>query len=233
MFTTTRWSLVSALDRRSESTAQVSLTELCLRYWYPVYAHARRRGHAENEARDLTRAFFGQLTAAGVNAGALPPQGNFRSWLLDRLNAFLAVDDGRSMGESTALEFPDAGAEFEARLQTEAGVSGAPDVAFQRSFALEVLALGSKRLRKEATDARRIDMYAALEPYLGVDPPPGRYEELARTLGMPPLAVAIALKRLRGRFRELVDAELADTVTSSDDFRAERDALQAALAGTG
>lgn len=42
----------------------------------------------------------------------------------------------------------------------------------------------------------------------------------------------MAIKRLRQRFRELVEAELAETVTSPAELEAERAALLRALAGT-
>jgi RNA polymerase sigma-70 factor (ECF subfamily) len=72
-------------------------------------------------------------------------------------------------------------------------------------------------------------MYEALEPFLGNEPQAGVYEALARQLQSRPLALVVALKRLRQRFRELVGEELADTVTSSDDLAAEQQALHAVL----
>ena len=38
-----------------------ALAELCDRYWYPLYAYVRRRGHEVEDARDLTQAFFAKL----------------------------------------------------------------------------------------------------------------------------------------------------------------------------
>ena len=40
---------------------------------------------------------------------------------------------------------------------------------------------------------------------------------------------AVALRRLRQRFRELIDTELADTVASADELLAEQHALFAVL----
>jgi RNA polymerase sigma-70 factor (ECF subfamily) len=228
-FATTRWSLVAALARRGDSAA-VSLTELCVRYWYPVYAYVRRCGHAPAEAQERTGSFFAHLIASGAHADAVPRKGRFRIWLLDRLSTFLATDAHRSSGSgAAALDAAESEAEFEERLQADASIANVPDLAFQRSFALEVLTLAFNRLRREAQSARRAEMFAALEPFLYVDPSPGRYEEIAVSLGMQPLAVVMAVKRLRDRYRELVDAELADTVSTRDDLRAEREVLRTAL----
>ena len=75
-------------------------------------------------------------------------------------------------------------------------------------------------------------MFEALEPFLGNDPQAGVYEAIARQLTIRPLALVVALKRLRQRFRELVGEELADTVTSPDDLAAEQQALHAILRHT-
>jgi RNA polymerase sigma-70 factor (ECF subfamily) len=72
-------------------------------------------------------------------------------------------------------------------------------------------------------------MCEALEPFLARDPLPGQYDELGRKLGVRPLALVLALKRLRQRFRELVREELADTVASAEELAAEQEALLAVL----
>jgi hypothetical protein len=72
-------------------------------------------------------------------------------------------------------------------------------------------------------------MLMVLEPYLTREPGPGQYQELARQLEMQVLSVTIAVKRLRQRYRELADAELAETVASNQDLEVERTALHAAL----
>jgi hypothetical protein len=68
-------------------------------------------------------------------------------------------------------------------------------------------------------------MYEALECYIAEEPPAGQYEELAQHLRARPLALVVALKRLRQRFRELIDLELADTVSSAEEMLAEQEAL--------
>ena len=226
-FATTHWSLVAALGDPAASRA--SLGELCLRYWYPVYAHVRRIGRDAAASGEITSAFFSGVVGE-ARPGVREVEGGFRGWLFARLNAFLGRPPEDLSGQAV-LEAPSTAAELEARFEAETGAATPPDAAFQRSFALELMSQANARLRQEARDARRAEMFEALEPYLTTDPPPGRYEELGRALAMQPISVAMALKRLRGRFRELVDKELVDTVTTSADFRAERDVLKAALSG--
>ncbi len=226
-FATTRWSLVAAAG----GEARAPLTELCVRYWYPVYAYARRCGHAPDIAQAITQAFFHRLVAERLRTVGTDRPPRFREWLLAELAQFVAHD---WKGQPVATPNPELLAPLPAELLEQRhraeGATGAnADAGFRRSFALEVLGRALNRLRREATQAGRETMFEALEPYLTVEPGPGQYEALSGTLGTRPLALVVALKRLRQRFRELADEELAETVTSSDELEAERTALHAAL----
>ena len=58
-FPRTRWSLVVAAGSgHSEPERRDALESLCRGYWYPVCVFIRRRGHAPEEAQDLTQEFF-------------------------------------------------------------------------------------------------------------------------------------------------------------------------------
>ena len=54
------------------------MDHLCRAYWYPLYAFARRQGHAPEDAGDLTQEFFAQLLARGGLKTATPERGRFR-----------------------------------------------------------------------------------------------------------------------------------------------------------
>ena len=64
---------------------------------------------------------------------------------------------------------------------------------------------------------------------LASDPVPGIYAHLAQRLDVSPLFLSLALKRLRQRFRELVDDEITQTVASAVALEEERRSLHAAL----
>lgn len=230
-FTRTRWSMVQRLHAPGSADARQALAELALRYWYPVYAYVRRCGHAPEIAQDITRAFFQHLAVEARDGAGDGPQGRFRDWLLLRLNTFLAGDWQDLMATEPSMVSPPL-AELERQHRDDHAPGDSPEQAFQRGFALEVLARGFKALQAEARETGHFDMYEALEPYLARDPLPGQYEEIGRRLGVRPLALVLALKRLRQRFRELVHEELADAVASSDDMALEQQALFAALAGS-
>jgi RNA polymerase sigma-70 factor (ECF subfamily) len=237
-FARTRWSLVLGADHRDAGSG--SLGELSQRYWYPVYAYVRRSGHPPGIANDLCQAFFAALPA---RLHDLDPRacGRFRDVLLERLEAFL-TEDWRAVAEGEARRVADADprvaarpdtAVLEARSRQDHPADSSPERAFQRSFALEILARSMARLRGEAQQGGREDMFDALAPYLVRDPLPGAYDALAARLGSPPLALVIAVKRMRQRFRELADDELMETVASPRDLAAERSTMLQLLSGAG
>jgi DNA-directed RNA polymerase specialized sigma24 family protein len=226
-FTRTRWSMVRQLQGTHAEGARDALTELAVRYWYPVYAYVRRCGHSQEIAQDITQVFLQQVATDLRDSRGTPP-GRFREWLLARLNVFLASEWRELIGGEGMPEAPPI-AELEARSRNEIGPDDSPEQAYRRSFALEVLSRGLKRLRAEARQTGHADMCEALEPFLTREPLAGQYEELGHKLSMRPLTLVMALKRLRQRFRELVRDELADTVASANELAAERQALFAAL----
>jgi len=228
-FATTRWSVVMQLAATESTSAQDALVELAQRYWYPVYAYVRRCGHVPAIAQDITRSFLQHLLQHFRAGRTLTAQGHFRRYLLAELNAFLAGDWREAVVDESSPELVLPPSDLEPRYQRDNTQPGSPEETYQRSFALEVLGRAFKRLRSEARKTGHLDMYEALEAFLGNDPQAGVYEELARKLNTRPLALVVALKRLRQRFRELVGEELADTVTSAEDLVAEQQALHAVL----
>lgn len=228
-FPATRWSLVAGFGANA-AQSQASMAELCARYWYPVYAYVRRCGHEPPRADAIVRAYFSHLVDEATSGRSASTPGRFRDYVLTQLNAFLATGWSDSQGGAgTELTPPIPLALLEQRLQLEAGVRSTPEQGFRTSFAIEVLSRALQRLRNEAAQAGRETMLTVLEPYLTREPGPGQYAELAQRLEMQVLSVTIAVKRLRQRYRELADAELAETVASSKDLEVERAALHAAL----
>ena len=96
IFATTHWTAVLAAGRRSTPQAALALEELCRTYWYPLYAYVRRRGHAREDAEDLTQAFFARFFCGNYLEGLRSEKGRFRAFLLAALKHFLANEWDRS-----------------------------------------------------------------------------------------------------------------------------------------
>ena len=226
-FAQTRWSLVAGATER----AQASLAELCVRYWFPVYAYVRRSGHPPDDAQQVTLAYFHHLVTQRLGQRNPAAPGRFREFLLAELDQFLARRwDGKPVPRpAEGLASPAPLALLESRHQAEMVGTASAAAAFQRGFAADILAHALERLRREAVQAGRLPLFEALEPWLATEPPPGEYEAMAERLQSRPLSLVMALKRLRQRFRELADDELVETVANGSDLEAERAALRAAL----
>jgi RNA polymerase sigma-70 factor (ECF subfamily) len=231
-FPTTHWSLVVAVnpDEASRSRARKALEELCRAYWYPLYAFVRYRGYSSDEAQDLTQSFFARLIETHGFASADPERGRFRSYLLGAMKHFLANEWHRARAQKRGgcvtlidLDALDA----EARYALEPAQSDDPDAGFDREWAQETTARAMEKLRTESEARGKGEQFEGLKGSLTGDEP-GRSETAAR-LGMTHGAVKTAVHRLRQRYRELLRAEIAETVTDSSDVDVEMRHLVAAL----
>lgn len=230
-FGRTRWSVVMAVRSGGEGEARRSLSELCQRYWVPVYAYVRRCGHTPGAAAGLVQAFLSHLVQQ-IRDTDPAAEGGFRAFLQHRLERFLASDWTRLETGAALDEFapPWPLEQIEERQQREQVPQATPAQAFQRAFAFEMLAQGLALLRAEADRNGRGAMFEAVRPYLTREPGPGEYAHLAQQLQSTPLAAVVAVKRLRQRFQELIDAQVAQTVGSRQSFESERTALLSLLA---
>jgi hypothetical protein len=224
-FPTTRWSVVMQLATTDTGEAQTALTELAQRYWYPSYAYVRCCGHPPSIAEEITRTFLRDLLVRFSDVAERPPRGHFRRFLLEQLDMFLATDWRENIRDCDSLPLPASPNDLEARYQRDNAHASSPETAYQRSFALEVLARAMRRLRAEAEQTGHRAMFDLLCAYLTRDPCPNDYQAMGAQLKMSSLALVVALKRLRQRMRELAGQELSDTVTSAEDFAKEQAAL--------
>lgn len=225
-FNHTRWSLVAAVRDGNGAGERNPLEELSQSYWFPVYACVRRSGHSPEAAFHLSGCFFAWL-AEEIRRETPAGFGRFRVFLFDRLQRFLAEPPPASAAVAPVREIE----ELEQRLAREHTGQVHPDSIFERSFGLQVLARSRERLADETRRSGRDAMFVRLAPFLTSEPAAGALPKLAAELGIGTLAVQVAIKRLRQRFRELVEAELADTVTSPSELDAERALLLRALTG--
>ncbi len=214
VFRTTRWSNILAAGVDSPS-ALAALDELCGTYWYPLYAHVRRKGYAPADAQDLTQGFFATLLQRRDSLrGVDPGNGKFRSFLLAALGHFIANDwrhqQAQKRGGGQAL-FSLDGASAEERYRLEPADDSSPDRVFERRWALTLLERSLSRLEEECTN--RADLFQAMKGMLTGSQHGDRYADIAGRLGMTEGAVKKAAQRLRDRYRDLLRAVVAETVT--------------------
>ena len=233
-FLTTHWSVVLAAGRSDSTRAETALARLCQTYWYPLYAHVRRRGHSPHDAQDLTQEFFARLLERHSLASADPTRGRFRSFLLSALDHFLAhewqkVCAQKRGGGRQILSLDLALAEQ--RYDLEPADTATPDKLFDKHWAMAMLEEVLSQLEAEYQQAGKAVLFAALKQTLTGTRESQPYAVLAAGLGMNEAAVKVAVHRLRKRYRQLLRAEIANIVADPEQADDELRHLFAALAG--
>jgi DNA-directed RNA polymerase specialized sigma24 family protein len=223
-FTTTHWSVVLAASEGVSPQAAQALEKLCRLYWFPLYAHARRRGQGAHDAQDLVQGFFARLLQGNFLENVGPQKGRFRSFLLASLNHFLSDewDKARAQkrgGGQAFISLDDENAEELYRLEP---VSCAPaGTVFDRRWALTLLEQALARLREEFVAVDKAREFDHLKVFLSMPAGDGGYNAVAAELEMPVVTVGVKVHRLRQRYGELIRAEIAHTVASPADIEEE------------
>jgi len=225
-FATTHWSVVLAAGDSASTEFSAALERLCRLYWYPLYAFARRQGHAPDDAQDLTQAFFERFLEKNYLKGVARERGRFRSFLLAALRHFLSDQRDRARaakrgGRVSFVAVLDDEADPEARYQAEPSRAEAAERSFDRAWAQTVMRSALRQLGKESTAAGKTTEFAALKPFLSRPPEGTEYEQVGKPFGLNAHAVATAVSRLRARYRELVRQQIADTVVSPGEVEEE------------
>jgi RNA polymerase sigma factor (sigma-70 family) len=232
-FATTHWSLVDAAkpNEMSETRVREALEELCRTYWYPLYAFVRNRGYSADDAQDLTQAFFARIIETGGFASADRERGRFRSYLLGAMKHFLANEWHRSQTQKRGgkVQFIEWDAlDPEARYAGVSTPSDNPELLFDREWALETIAGAMKTLCDEMASASKSEQFDVLKGGLTGQDELSR-ADIAAKLNMSEGAVKVAVHRLRQRYRHLLRAAIAETVSNEADLDDEMRYLVAVL----
>ncbi len=231
-FATTHWSLVLTAVGSGTPGADEALAELCRSYWYPLFAYLRSRGHGAQDAEDLTQAFFTRLLEKQALQQADPARGRFRSFLLASIKNFAANQHDREVAQKrggTTLRLSLDLALAERRFEREPSTNETPERIFDRQWAVTLLERVFMALKAEYGGEPRRAQFERLKVYLLGDGPQLPYATTGEDLGMSEGAVKVAVHRLRRRFRDLVRAEIANTVASPEEIDDELRHLWAAV----
>src|SRR6185436_1613027 len=213
-FVTTHWSVVLAAGRSDSTRARAALEKLCKNYWYPLYAFVRRLGHGAHDAEDLVQSFFAGCLEKNYLGAADQAKGRFRSFLLLALKRFLANewDKARTLkrgGTQTPISLDSLTAEQRYALEPAEQLTA--DRLFERRWALTLLDQVVTRLRDEQAAAGKLGQFEQLKECITAAGRGTPYADLASRLGTSEGAIKVAVHRLRQRYRELLEQEIANT----------------------
>ena len=229
---TTSWTLVVAAGRSPTAASRDALETLCGSYWRLVYAFLRRKGHRPEEAQDLTQGFFTKLLEKHYMRDVVRERGRFRSFLLAAVEHFAANERDRERTQKRGSGIPRIPLERESaemRYILEPADTETPERIFERQWALALLERAMERLHREYEEAGKANLFERLKPLLTEDGDGMSYSGMARGLDMTEGALRVAMHRLRRRFRDVLRAEIAETVSDPREVEDEIHFLWTAL----
>jgi RNA polymerase sigma-70 factor (ECF subfamily) len=213
--------------------ADAALDSLCRAYWQPLYCYVRRRGYAEQDAEDLTQAFFARLLEKDYLSEVDRRKGKFRSFLLAALEHFLANQwrNGRAQKRGGGVSFISFENMTDETLfqPEEALASNDPGRIFEQQWALAVVRHAFGALEMECASGEESFLFNDLKSAVAYEDREASYAEIAARHQTTEAAVKMRVTRWRKRFGELLAAELTKTVTTPEEVVEELRALIAAI----
>ncbi len=217
-FETTQWTLVVAAADHGSAGAQQALSQLCEKYWQPLFEYARRRSRDEATANDSVQAFIARLIEKDSLKVADAERGKFRSFLIVSFKRFLQQQRVYSQAQKRGGDKPvislDQRQEGDRKMEPADSLTAEQE--FQRQWARTVLQLVMKQLEEEYLELGKLTQFQRLKPFIAREEGQN-YQEVADQLEMTTSAARMAASRMRDRFRFLLRQEITQTVASEQD----------------
>jgi DNA-directed RNA polymerase specialized sigma24 family protein len=177
------------------------------------------------------------LISSNGLAKAQKERGRFRDFLRTSLRNH--VYDGHRRrksakrgGDQVHVPLPGDDPDSDAPVMVATGST--PDRDYDREWALDLLKRAMDRLESEYQTKERAHIFEALHPHLVERMPGVSHSEAAIALGMKEGAVKTEVSRMRARYRDYIDQEIAATLSNPTlaEIESEKQTLLAALSAT-
>ncbi|MFT5469482.1 MAG: RNA polymerase sigma factor (sigma-70 family) [Verrucomicrobiales bacterium] len=210
------------------------LEAFCKTYWLPLYAFARHRGLARQDAEDAVQGLIAELIRREDLNGIAPNRGKLRKFLRQAMRNFLSNqwdhDQAEKRGGKLELVSFEHGL-AEGLLTEPVCPNSTPEQAFDQHWLLALLGAVMEQLGNRYQAERKSAHFEALKPFLTQPGDAAAYAEIGKKLGISPAAVKVAASRLRKRYRSLVRDEIRLTLGDGENVEAEIEKLIAAPGG--
>lgn len=217
---------------QATSQSREALESLCRAYWQPVYAYLRRKGYDTHQAQDLTQGFFARFLEKNYLENIAPEKGKFRSYLLGALKHFVSNERDRVQAKKRGggrRIIPLDVALGESRYGFQPRDELTPERLFEKCWALTLLDQVLTRLESEFVKAGKAKIFRRLLVFLTGENAASYYRAIAGELKMTEGAVKVTVHRMRRRYRQILEEEVAGTVAGSDEVGGEIRYLLSAL----
>ena len=209
----------------SDEAARKALASFSEAYWPPLYTFVRRRGYSPADAQDIVQGFFVHLFEHNTLSRADQEKGRLRTFLLGSLQNFLLKQRERMSaikrgGNQQLVSFDLHLPETEAAMQATAHLDQVSS--YDLAWASTVAKRSWQQLHETLVAEGKAQWFDELKPFVGgVGAVPPNQEEVAARLGIPVATLRTWLSRLRQRYRKLLRAEVASTVSDPADVNGE------------
>lgn len=222
-FPSTQWTLISRLHSRDEEVSRRALDELCEQYHYPLYCYIRRRGLDHHNAQDVLHDFLAKLIRLDAFKAADEEKGRLRGFLSTALSRYLATwhASNRHHAKEISIDEEMDLAAAEQRFQRELfSDEETPERLFERKWAHELIRHVLRRLKRDHVARGKEALFDELRPVLldGGSLRGHDHEAMAARLHMSPGSLRVALSRLLDDFRDMLRAEVAQTVENEEEI---------------
>jgi RNA polymerase sigma-70 factor (ECF subfamily) len=186
---------------------------LYLAYFPALLAYLRYKGNSHEHSMDLLQGFFAHLLATD-GLGRYERKGRFRSWLLKGLNYFV-TDEWRktqSLKKGQGKTHLPIGADFESGEVEPLDPRLTPEQAYDRKWGITILTRVLAKLAEEYRAAGKEQLFHTLKAFIPGSSDKMGYAMFESSLGLSANAIAVTVKRMRERYRELLREEISRTV---------------------
>jgi len=203
-----------------------SLETLCARYWKPVYSYIRVAWAKSNEdAKDLTQAFFAWLLEDDALRRYEPGRGGFRAYLKVLLRRFVGHDERdrhrlKRGGGARVLSLEGDAPDLPELRGDAAGAD--PEKVFERVWLEELVQQSIGRVRDRAVRTGKEPRFRIYEAFaLGSGQEPPSYADLAARFGITVGEVEKSLYTVREEIRGELRAALSQSAGSDRELEDE------------
>jgi RNA polymerase sigma-70 factor (ECF subfamily) len=181
---------------------------------------------------DVTQAFFAKMLEKDYLRSADQQRGRFRTFLLTTFKRFQANERDRQNalkrgGGQNILSL--SADEAEARYRLEPQDETTAEQVYERRWAITLLDRVLRRLRDDYHAKDKAELFDQCQVYLTATSGAARYAEVGQRLGMSEGSIKVAVHRLRQRYRDLLQEEVAQTLEEDGDIEEELAALLTAV----
>jgi RNA polymerase sigma factor (sigma-70 family) len=229
-FRETSSDMVSGLQSPEVERYTAAFDVFCRNYWKPMYAYLRAaRGKGNEDAKDLTQAFFLWLAESDALRKFEPERGSLRRYLRVLLSSFVrhqeAVFGRLKRGGASKLLSLDTGPSELEDVLTDPHTPD-PEAAYDRTWSATVLRHAIRRLRDRCAAEGRVAAYLLFEDYdLKPEAVRPTYKDLAARYRVDEAEVKKRLLAMREELRTEIRKELSRYAVGEGEMESEWSSL--------